>query len=528
MEQRKKKKAGMGKVTVYIMIILALSRVLGLAKTIIVTSSFDKMSTDAFNAAFTIPDFMYDILVAGALSSGFMPVFNSYLARDDEKGAWKSASAFITVCLIFILSFNVIGILFTQIFIPIISIGSLDDPIKYSLTVRLTRIMFSAVSFTAIAGLCKGILESYKCFLVPAWGPVLYNIGFIFGALVLGRAFNLGIDGLAVGVVIGAMSNLAIQLPSFMKVGKRFRLSLDLHDEGYRQMIHLMVPALIALSLNRVNVIVNQQVASFMKDGSFTQITAAYRVMMLPVGIFGASIVTTVFPSMNGFFETKQFDKFKDIYGQGLRTMFFLTIPSAIGLITLNYPIMRLLFKNGIVTEEYVGLLAWALSFYALGVIGHAAVPLGIRGFYSIKDSKTPLKIGMITMIVNLILNIVLVRFTPLGIGGIALTNSLVAMLEFYLLYKGLAKRLNGLRTRPFFITIIKSLIASLVMGGGAFITSRFIESKVGIASKGAQFVTVFGALIVAVIIYGMMAKMLEMPELDFFMSSLKKKFKKK
>jgi putative peptidoglycan lipid II flippase len=185
------------------MITLFLSRILGFVRETIVAGVFGATyQTDAFYAAFAIPDMMYDLLIAGALSAGFMPVFTEYLANDDEDGAWKAANSFITVAIIFIIVFNIFGMVFAKYLVPLVAAGVVDNPAKYKLTVELTRVMLPAVTFTVIAGLLKGILNSYKRFKVSAYGPVVYNIGIILGAALLGRPF--GIYGMAMGVIIGA------------------------------------------------------------------------------------------------------------------------------------------------------------------------------------------------------------------------------------------------------------------------------------------------------------------------------------
>jgi putative peptidoglycan lipid II flippase len=522
----KHKQDNIKRATFYVMIILAFSRILGFVREMLIAKVYGRgLYTDAFFAAFSIPDFMYDLLVAGALSSGFMPVFTSYLAKDDEDGAWKAANTFITVAIIFILIFNLFGITFTKGLVPLVAFGSLKDPVKYALTVKLTRIMFSAVTFTVLAGLCKGILESYKRFTTPALGPVLYNVGFILGGLLLGK--QLGIYGLAIGVIVGAMMNLGVQLPEFFRVGSRFNFSLETKNEGYKKMLVLMGPALLALAVNRINLLVNQNVASVLDTGSLTALRYAQRIMMLPVGIFGASIMTTIFPLMNMHIAKKENEEYKDTLSLGLRSLLYLTIPCTFGLIVLNVPIVKLLFMTGKFTAQDAAVTALALAFYSIGVIGNSTVPIIIRGFYSIQDTKTPLKIGIIIVIVNTLLNLLFVKFSSLAVGGIAISSSAAALLEFILLYKIFGKRMNGLRTRELLITSIKSIISAFIMSGAAFITSKLIESKLGTVSKFAQIADVGGAIAVAVIVYFGVSYALAMPELDFFMNIVRKRIKK-
>jgi putative peptidoglycan lipid II flippase len=258
-----------GKATIVVMITLFLSRILGFVRETIVAGVFGATyRTDAFYAAFAIPDMMFDLLIAGALSAGFMPVFTSYLAKDDEDGAWKAANTFITVAIGFIIVFNIFGMLFARYLVPLVAAGVVDKPETFDLTIKLTRVMLPAVTFTVIAGLMRGILNSYKRFRAPAFGPVVYNIGIILGAALLGRKF--GIYGMAVGVIIGAIFNVLVQTPEFIRVGGRFNIKLYFDNPGYKRMLRLMGPSIIGLAIVRLNLLINQNIASLLNEGSIT------------------------------------------------------------------------------------------------------------------------------------------------------------------------------------------------------------------------------------------------------------------
>lgn len=522
----KSKGENVGKATIIVMATLFLSRVLGLVREMIITNVFGSgIETDAFFAAFSIPDMMFDLLIAGALSAGFMPVFTSYLANDDEDGAWEAANTFITVFVLFIIGFNIVGEIFTRYLVPLVAVGVLDNKAKYELTVSLTRIMLPAVTFTVTAGLTRGILNSYKRFIVPAFGPVVYNVGMILGAILLGRKFK--IYGMAYGVIAGAALNLMIQVPEFLRVSGRFKFALNVHNEGYKRMLRLMGPSIIGLAIVRINLLVNQNIASVLSDGSISALRYAQRIMLLPIGIFSVSIATTIFPTMSSLIATKQYEEFKKTFSLGLRTLVFITVPSSIGIIALNAPIVRLLFRHGKFTEENVLITAFALAFYSIGIIGHSIVPIIIRGFYSIQDTKTPVKVGILILIANVTLNLIFVRFAKLAIGGIAFSTSITAILEMILLYKSLGKKIKKLRTRELMVSSVKSLIASFVMGGAAFIANRMIESSIGIESKLAQLIGVGVPILIGIVIYIGAAYVLKMDELYYVYNILKRKVKR-
>ncbi|CDF57753.1 murein biosynthesis integral membrane protein MurJ [Thermobrachium celere] len=512
--------------TFFLMIIYFLSRILGFIREMIIAKVFGRNSvTDAFFAAFTIPDVMYDLLVAGALSSGFMPVFNEHLAKEDEEGAWKAANTFITVALIFIVIFNILYYALAKYLIPLVAIGNAKDPATYALTVKLTRFMTISVSFTVCAGLTMGILNSYKIFTTPALGPVLYNVGIIIGAILLGGKF--GIYGLATGVILGALLNFGVQVPNFLKVGKRFRFELNTKNESYRRMLRLMGPALLGLAILRINLVVNQNIASILDQGSITALRYAQRIMMLPVGIFGASVSTAIFPTLNAHIARKEFDEYKAVISQGLRTLIFITIPATVGLVVLNKPIVRLLFKTGKFTEQDVLVTAFALSFYALGILGQCAVPVLTRSFYSLQDTKTPVKIGALIVVFNITLNLLFVKFSGLAIGGIALTSSLAAILQMVLLYRMLGKKVNGLRTREVIVSLTKSIAASVAMGVVVFLSSLVVEKFIGSVSKLAQLINVGISITLGVLVYGLAAYLFKMEELHDAVNIIKKKRKR-
>jgi putative peptidoglycan lipid II flippase len=455
-----------------------------------------------------------------------MPVFTSYIAKDDEENGWKAANTFITIAIMFILAFNVFGMIFAKYLIPFVAAGVMDDPKKYQLTIELTRIMLPAVTFTVIAGLLRGILNSYKMFRASAFGPVFYNIGFIIGALALSKSY--GIYGLAIGVIIGALMNALIQVPGFLKVGGKFTLKLDLKNPGYKRMLYLMGPSIVGLAFVRINLIVNQNIASFLDTGSITSLRFAQRIMLLPVGIFAASISTTIFPTMSQLIARKEIEKFRDTFSLGLRILTFISIPSSIGLIALNVPVVRLLFNHGQFGEQSVKMTAFALIFYSIGIIGQSIVPIIIRGFYSIQDTKTPVKIGFIALVFNIILNLIFVNFSSLAIGGIAFSTSATSILEMFLLYKMLNNKIKRLRTKEIIASGIKCLFASGLMGIAAFLVYKLVDSIVGHTSKLSQLIGVGVPITVGIIIYFFVAYMIKMPELTYVLDIVKRKVKKR
>ncbi|WDC84165.1 lipid II flippase MurJ [Caloramator sp. mosi_1] len=291
-------------------------------------------------------------------------------------------------------------------------------------------------------------------------------------------------------------------------------------------MIRLMGPAILGLAILRINLVVNQNIASILDQGSITGLRYAQRIMMLPVGIFGASVSTAVFPILNAHIARKEFDEYKAVISQGLRTLIFITVPASVGLMVLNKPIVRLLFKTGKFTEQDVLVTAFALIFYAIGILGQCAVPVLIRSFYSMQDTKTPVKIGAGIVLFNITLNLLFVKFSSLAIGGIALSNSLAAVLQMIVLYRILGKKINGLRTKEVLMSLSKSILSSIAMGIAVYLTSLGIERVLGNVSKLAQLINVGVSIGIGVIVYVVCAYLLKMEELQDAIKMIRKRRK--
>lgn len=524
-----KKEENIQRATIVVMITLLLSRILGFIREVIIANVYGaSIETDAFFAAFTIPDVMFNLLIAGALSSGFMPVFTSFLAKGEDKKAWKSANSFITAALIFIAAFSILGVIFTKFLVPLVASGMMKNPEGFNLTVSLTRIMFIAVTFTVLAGLLRGILNSYKIFTAPAIGPVLYNVGMILGALILGMT-SLGIYGMTIGVIVGALMNFLVQVPDFRKVGgaKYFKLSIDTKDEGFRRMVTLMIPAIIGLSVSQLNIVINQNIATFLGEGFLSLVRYANRVMLLPLGIFAMGIATTLFPVMNSQIAKKEYNEFKDTFSEGFRTIMYITIPAAVGMMVLSEPIIRVLYKSGSFAETDVKITGVILAFYGLGLIGQSGVQIITRGFYAIQDTKTPVKVAFITVLLNGILGVGLAFYTPLGIAGVSCAYSISSIVNMYLLYKGLSKKTNGLKSKEILNSVCKASIASFVMGGVVLIVYRLVENLLNMSSKTGDIISVGIAMVVAIPLYFFITYRFKMTEMDFFIAKVKRKIRK-
>jgi putative peptidoglycan lipid II flippase len=455
--QKAAKAAGM------ISVMILISRILGFIRENISGRFFNRFQTDAYIAAFIIPDTMYYLLVGGALAAAFIPIFTEYLARDQEEEAWKVASTFINCTVLLLFAFTVFGMVFARSLAPLEAPNFPAD--KTRLLVELTRVMFPAVCFTALAGLMGGVLNSYHYFFVPALGSVVYNIAIIGGAVALGSRF--GIKGMAFGVVLGAFSNFFLQATVVKKYcGRHYRFGyIDLKNPGFRRMLWLMLPALIGLSATQANLAITNIMASSLPEGSITVLRFANRLIQLPLGIFASGIAVAFFPLLSTLAAQGKMDDFKDTLALSLRSLFFLMLPAAVGLIVLREPIVKLLFEGQKFTSHDTQLTAWALLFYSLALFAHAAILMLPRAFYSLKDTKTPVLVSVISVAASIVMNWLFLKFTNLGVGGFALSFSLMGLINMLLLIVILKRRLGNIRGRSLLTSFVKTLAAALLMG---------------------------------------------------------------
>jgi putative peptidoglycan lipid II flippase len=506
-----------------ISIMFLFSRMLGFVRESLSGSLFTRFETDSFFAAFIIPDVMYYLLVGGALSAAFIPVFTEYLTKGKEEEGWKMASTFINLVFLFLAVLTILGVCFTRFIIP------LEAPHfpanKISLLISLTKIMFPAVCFTALAGLVGGVLNSYRRFLGPALGPNIYNIGIIAGAALLGSRF--GIKGMAIGVLAGAIGNFATQLLFLPKCGGRYyRFGyIDLKNPGFRRMLILWVPALIGLSADQVNIWATTAMASGLPEGGITAIRFASRLVQLPIGIFAAGISMAFFPLLSSLVTEKKMEHYKDTLSLSLRTIFFIMVPAGIGLIVLRYPIVKLLFERQKFTPQDTELTAYALLFYSLTIFAHAAILMLPRAFYALQDTRTPVVVSFIAVSSSIVLNWLFLKFTPLGVGGFALSFSIMGLVNMLLLMMVLRRKIGGMRGRNILRSFLKSTLASFVMGLGIFIFVKLVSPITSHLSGHleAAVLIVFG-MIIGGMIYFLLTWLLKMEELNMLLGQIRKK----
>jgi len=519
----KVKMGGVAKAAGTIMIAMALSRLFGYIRDVVIYTKFGQdFRTDAYNAAFSIPDFLYYLLVGGALSSAFIPVFSGYLATNREEDGWQVASTIFNIVMVLMLIGITLGLIFTPQLITLLVPGFTDE--AFHLTVLLTRVMFAQSFFMALNGISQGILHSYKHFFAPALGSVLYNLGIIvIGILLVDR---LGIKGFSIGVVMGAALNFFVQVPALIKIGLKYKPVVNLKHPGVKKIFILMVPVFIGLSVTHFNLFVNQFLASSLPHGMISALRAAQRIMQLPIGVFAIAVALAVFPTLTGHAARKEEKEFKATMSLGVRTVIFITLPAAVGLIALRVPIVRAMFQQGEFTPANTEATAYALLFYSLGLIGYSAQQVLNRAFYALQDTKTPVTVGIITIVINIILNFMLIK--PLGHGGLALAYSIAGLANMVLLLYYLRNKIGHIDGRQMLASFTKTLTASLIMGLIVYFSAYLFEANFDMQNKLLQITEVLLGVGIGAVVYILVVTLMKMEEASMAQGILMRRFRKK
>ncbi|MEW6661290.1 MAG: murein biosynthesis integral membrane protein MurJ [Bacillota bacterium] len=505
-----------------IMVAMIASRILGYLRDVVIYARFGQNRlTDVYNAAFSIPDFLYLLLVGGALSSSFIPVFTGYLATEKEEEAWEMASILFNLIMVVMFFGVLLGIIFTPQLVYFLVPGF--SPESMDLTVKLTRIMFIQVIFMALSGISMGILNSYKQFLPPALGAVLYNLCIVLVGLILSKWY--GIAGFSIGVVVGAMANFGVQLPQLLRKGLRYHFSFNLKHPGVQKVARLMLPVLIGLSVIQLNVFVNQNLASTLAPGAVAALRTGQRLMMLPIGIFAIAVSVAVFPTLTGNAARGEMEQFRRSVSLSLRSVLFVNLPAAVGFIAIGVPVVRFLFEQGMFTAEATRATAHVLVFYSLGLAAYASIQLLNRVYYALQDTRTPVTVGVATIALNIALNFLLIK--PMAEGGLALAYSIAGGFNMLILLVILRRKIHGVDGWRIITSFAKSLFASLAMGLVAYGIASYLGQTLDLTNKLYQAVQVALAVSAGGAVYAGLTLALKMEEAAMILAMLRQRLRR-
>jgi putative peptidoglycan lipid II flippase len=449
-----------------------LSNITGLIRQILVSRAFGTgAEIDAFNAAARLPELLFSLVAGGALASAFIPTFTDFLTREDRRGAWQLASSIANIASLILAIGSLIAAIFAPQFVKyVVYILVPDqDPAQFSLTVSILRIMLISPLIFGLSGLLMSVLNAHQIFLLPALAPTMYWSGMIFGVLVLVPQW--GIYGLAWGAVLGAILHLGIQLPALKNLGLSYLPTLGLRIQAVRQVGRLMAPRLLGVAVVQINFLVNTILASAQPRGSLTAITMAWAVMTMPLVVIAQATAIACLPIFSAQVARGRLDELRASLAATLRSVIFLSLPASAGLVLLRYPIVSVLFERGEFGPRSGDLVAWALLWYATGLVGHSMVEILARAFYALQDTKTPVFVGVGAMTLNLVFSVTFAAlFARSGWaphGGLALANSVATALETILLLILIRNRLDGLDGRFMMSGAFQAILATGIMSLG-------------------------------------------------------------
>ena len=446
------------------------SRILGLVRDQVFGSLFGAGEfMDAFVMAFRIPNLLRDLFAEGALSMAFITVFTKTTALEGDRAAWDLANKVATAAAVIVSALTIIGILCAPWIVALIAGGF--PPAKAALTVTLTRIMFPFILLVSLAALVMGMLNARNVFGIPATASSFFNLGSIIAGAGIGWLIDPhfgphAILGLAIGTLIGGAMQLGVQLPSLKRLGYRFRPDFRWRDPGVRAILRLMGPSVIAASSTQVNVLVNSVFASHLGNGPVTWLQYAFRLMQLPLGIFGVALGTVSLPLLARMAAGGNIVGFRTELARGMRLAFLLTIPASIGLILLAGPIMSVLFQHGRFNAYDALEAAAALRFYAIGLCGYAALKVLVNAFYAIDRRKTPMFVSFGAVGLNLFLNWLFTVRLGWGHQGLAFSTACIATTNFIVLYALMHRHLGRLESRAMLTLLLRLSVACVALAG--------------------------------------------------------------
>ena len=463
-----REKGNLGRAAGVVSFFTLISRVLGLVRDMVIASFFGAtISADAFVVAFKIPNMLRRFTAEGSMTIAFIPVFTEYLQNRSKKEAFELARIILTLLSLILVIITIAGIVLSPLIVRLIAPGYGEDVSKYELTVLLTRITFPYIFFVSLVAFFMGVLNSLKHFASPAAAPIFLNVGIIGATLLISSHMPEPVMATALGVLIGGALQVMLQLPVFFKSGLSLMPMWQPGHPAVKRILFLIVPALFGSAVIQISQTVGTILASFLPDGSMSWLYYADRLVELPLGVFAIAISTAALPSLSRQAAEKDKSAFTDTLNYALKLTFFISIPSLAGLIILGKPIIQLLFQRGAFDLLSRDMTAIALMYYALGLWAVSGGKIVVSAFYALQDTKTPVKVSVITFLSYLFLGMILMG--PLQHGGLALALSLASTIYFLLLLLLLKRKMPEWDLLPIGVSVLKIIFSSAAMGVGVY-----------------------------------------------------------
>ncbi len=427
------------------MLFFVLSRVTGIVRDVVILAEFDlSASLDAYQAAFRLPDMLFEVVAGGALGSAFLPTFTQLWQRQGAAQAWRLFSQTlnaVTLLLTVLAAICIVGA--PWLVRTVVAPGFTPD--QHLLVVHLMRGLLLGTVVYGASGLCMAALNTQQHFTLPALVPALRNLAMIAGALFLTDSW--GVYGLVAGAVAGAFLHLLVQLPAVVRHGMRYDFVLSWRDTGLRHVVRLMLPRMVGLAFLHLNFIVNTHLVSQLSPGSVSAMTYGFQLMLLPFGLFGQALAIAAFPTFSAQVAGRDWSALQDTFSRSIRIVVFFAVPAAVGMYLLRLPLIEVLYQRGSFTAESTVQVAYVLQFFLTGLLAYTVVEVTVRAFYAFHDTRTPVTAGVLIALLNMGLSIWWIG--PLGVGGPALANGIATTVEMLLLLLWLRRKLPELEYRP-------------------------------------------------------------------------------
>lgn len=504
----------------WLMIVTILSKVLGFAREIVLGYFYGTSSySDIYITAMNIPLVLF-ASIGGALATTFIPLYHEALENGGEKRALKFSNNIMCIVVILSLILAILGYIFAKPLVHMFAMSFIGE--KLSLTIEFVRIMIIGLVFIGISNIMTSYLQIKGNFTIPGMISLPNNIIVITSIILSAITRNIYI--LAIGALIGMLSQFLFQAPFAIKKGYKFRPVINLKDEYLKRMIWLVVPVFIGIAVNQINTMVDRSLASGLGDGVITALNNANRLNGFVMGLFISTLGAVIYPTLSKLSTENNKEKFAESVATSVNCVNLLVLPATVGAIVLSTPVVRILFQRGAFDEKSTALTATALVFYSVGMVGFGLRDILGKVFYSLKDTKIPMINGMIAMSLNIILNIALVKV--MGHGGLALATSLSAIICILLLFASLKKKIGYYGQDKIKNTFLKSLIASLAMGVVTYFVYKFFNGMLGLGFI-QEAISLGGSVGVGVIVYALLVKVFKVEEIDMLIDMVKKKVKK-
>lgn len=503
--------------TVVLAVASLVSRLFGLIRDRTLAAHFGAGDVlDAYFAAFKVPDLIFNLLILGALSSAFIPVFTEYIKKNGKDEAWSLVNSLVNFGIILLTTILLLIAVFAPYLAQFVAPGF--GPEKQGMVAILMRIMLLSPLFFGLSNLAGGILNSFKNFIVYAVAPIMYNLGIITGVIFLVPIF--GYVGLAYGVVLGAFLHMLVQLPSVFALGYKYRMHINIKHPALKQIAILMIPRTLGIASQQISVLINTVIASTLAVGSIAVLNLADNLYSLPISIFGISFAVAVFPTLAERYTLQQLGEFKEDFVQTLRQILYFIIPTMMLYWLLRAQIVRLVLGSGQFGWEDTRFTVSVLAFFTFGMAAQAIIPLLARSFYALQDTKTPFYTGLAALVLNVIGALILIKY--LAVVGLALAISIAAILNAGILLWVLNKRLKGLPIKKISNMVGRVVLSSLVMGamgyGALHATSWVINTHTFVG----LLVQTIAASIISVLTYLVITRKFGLPEVKMILRPLK------